>query len=362
MMTSAFHFNTIEEYIETIQENREAFVYTRESNPTTKILEEKLAQLEGGEKCTVFSSGMGAISATLFSLLKKGDHVLLINTIYSTTQVLLKQLESYGISWDCVNTVEASVAVQHIKETTSLIYFESPSTQKFELLDIKQIADAAKSRNIRTIIDNTWCTPLFQTPLKHGIDLVIHSCSKYISGHSDCVCGAVIGSKKLVSRITQKGLILLGAVNSPMNSFLTLRGLRTLPVRMKSCHQVIQNVLDYLLEDTRIEQIFHPYCSTPQQKQLAEKYLNGFGSLFSIVFKEKDPEKVFRFVNSLESFVIGVGWGGYESMVLPSFKGNNQEELNQRGLDITHTRLYIGPTEAELVIEDIQQALDKAFV
>jgi cystathionine beta-lyase/cystathionine gamma-synthase len=361
VMTSSFRFADFADYVQASQNEFDAFVYTRGTNPTTALLEEKLAELESGEKAKVFASGMGAISATLFSFLNEGDHVLFVNTVYSTTLSYIKFMKRYGIGWTVVNTTSIDEITAALRENTRILYFESPSTQKFEMVDLREIATLAKEHRILTVIDNTWSTPIFQNPLQYGIDLVIHSCSKYIGGHSDIVCGTVIGSRELIRQIEQRGYVFLGSTCSPMNAYLALRGLRTLPVRMRTLQKNVCQVLDYLKRDPRIERIFHPYCGDDYQRHLAKSYLRGYGSLFSFQLKDKNLQKYEHFINSITEFVLGVSWGGYESMILPAFKGTNQASLAERGLDVTHTRMYVGLNDPQTLMMALQKTLDQVY-
>ncbi|MGX6978138.1 aminotransferase class I/II-fold pyridoxal phosphate-dependent enzyme [Vagococcus elongatus] len=361
VQTSSFYYPTYDDFIKVADDEKNHYVYTRGNNPTTEILEKKLAQLECGEKCKVFSSGMGGISSVFFTLLSRGDHILMINTVYGEAVSLVSYMEKFGITYDRIDVETTQDIEWHIKENTKLIYFESPSSQKFELLDLELISSIAKKKNIYTIIDGTWASPIFQKPLQHGIDLVIHSLSKYIGGHSDLVGGAVIGDNYLVDEIFEHGHQSLGATISPFNSWLALRGLRTLPVRMKQLDESVRIVIDAIKDDERIAKIFHPYCGDTSQKDLSKQYLSGYGSLLAIDLATQNFEKLLRFVNSLEVVSIGVSWGGFESLALPAFKGNNSEKLAERGLSPSHIRLYIGLEHPESIINDIRQALDQAF-
>ncbi|MGY3748879.1 trans-sulfuration enzyme family protein [Vagococcus acidifermentans] len=361
VQTSSFYYPTYDDFIAVSEDEKNNYVYTRGTNPTSEILEKKLAQLENGEKCKLFASGMGAISAIFFTLLRHGDHVLMANTVYGETVALAKYMEKFGVTCDRVDLAATEDIASHIKDNTRLIYFESPSSQKFELLDLAVISAIAKANHIYTVIDGTWASPIFQNPLNHGIDLVVHSLSKYIGGHSDLVGGAVIGSNDLVDEIFAHGHQSLGAAISPFNSWLALRGLRTLPVRMKHLDEAVRTVIDGIKDDDRIAAIFHPYCGNSTQQALSQTYLSGYGSLLAIDLATEDFDKLLNFVNALEIVSIGVSWGGFESLALPAFKGNNSEKLAERGLSPSHIRLYVGLEHPESIISDIKQALDKAF-
>jgi len=242
-----------------------------------------------------------------------------------------------------------------------MIYFESPSSQKFEMLDLDKVASIAKERNIYTAIDATWASPIFQNPLDYGIDIVIHSLSKYIGGHSDSVGGAIIGNSDIINNIFENGHQSLGSVISPFNAWLTLRGLRTLPIRMKQFDESIRYVLDSIKDDPRIEKIYHPYLAQGNQKEIADKYLTGYGSLFGLDFNDKDFDKLKVFVDSLQLISIGVSWGGFESLALPSYTGSNGAKLEERHLPISHVRLYVGLEDPQSVVEDLEQAMSKAY-
>lgn len=360
-MTSSFFFDSFDDYATASDDELRHYVYTRGRNPTTDMLEDRLARLEGAERCKVFASGMGAIAATLFTLLKAGDHVLFVNTVYGETIALAASLEKYGVTHSVINSTETDRIVAAIRDDTRVVYLESPSSQKFELVDLEAVADVARSRGVMTVIDNTWSTPLFQNPISHGIDVVIHACSKYIGGHSDIVCGAVMGTAEVVERIEHEGFLLLGASASPANSYLALRGLRTLPVRMRALDASVRCVLDVLSDDPRVSRLYHPYCGDADQRRLADRYLSGYGSLFGMDLADADLGKLRCFVEALKVFTLGVSWGGFESLVLPVYKGGNEESVLKRGLALTHVRIYVGLEDTDTLIADLEQALDVAY-
>lgn len=361
VQTSSFQFKNFQHYVDVNTGKDSTYTYTRDGNPTLKILEDKIAQLEHGQKALSFASGMGAISATILSLIEQSQHVLIVNTVYGSSVKLIQQLSKFGVESTKIDVHQTEEIIKYVKENTKMIYFESPSSQKFELLDLELIAKFAKERNIYTVIDNTWSTPLLQNPLVHGIDVVIHSCSKYIGGHSDIVGGIVISNEEIMKKIDSFGRVLLGATMSPMNAWLAIRGLRTLPVRLKEQDETVRQVITFLKNDQRIEKIYHPLAGNEVQKDLADKYLKGNGSLFGFVLREATPQIIETFIDSLNIFTLAYSWGGFESLAMPVFKGNNMDELKQRQLHLGHIRMYIGLEDAELLIQDIQNALDKAY-
>lgn len=359
VQTTLFSYPSLEEFIPALSRERENYVYTRGVNPTVEVLEKKLAALECGEKCKCFASGMAAISSTLFTLLKAGNHILFLNNIYGPVLSYCNFIKKYGVEHDVLFSSDIDEIEKHIKPNTRLIYLESPSTTKMEILDLEKIAILAKRKGIITAIDNTWSTPLFQKPLTFGIDISIHSCTKYIGGHSDVVGGAVIGSHKLVDEIFEYGHQFNGGALSPFDAWLAIRGLRTLPIRMKQHQESAIKVIDFLKKHPKIEKINHPYVLEGEAKELAEKQMRGYSSLFSIELVTKDFEDIKIFVNSLSVFQIGVSWGGFESLVNASNNGMNKASLESQNISPSTVRLYIGLENAELLIEDINNALSK---
>lgn len=359
VQTSSFQFDNFQHYVNVNMNYEEAYTYTRGDNPTLALLEKKIAKLEKGECAKVFASGMGTISATILSLIQQKDHVLIVNTVYGSSVKLIQSLKRFGVESTKIDVSSTKDIFPFVKDNTKMIYFESPSSQKFEMLDLEMISQFAKERHIITVIDNTWATPLFQNPLEHGIDIVIHSCSKYIGGHSDLVGGVVVSHQHYIQKIDDFGQILLGATMSPMNAWLALRGLRTLPVRLKHQEESVKQMIQFLQQDSRIQKIYHLLVHT--DPNLRDKYLKGYGSLLGFVLKNATPDIIETFIDSLKHFTLAYSWGGFESLVMPVFKGNNQEELQNRGLDIGHIRMYIGLEEVDMLIEDLQNAVNCAY-
>ncbi|MCP3028611.1 PLP-dependent aspartate aminotransferase family protein [Halobacillus sp. A5] len=347
--TSLFAFETFEAFTEAQSAERENYVYTRGGNPTTEILEQKLAMLERGERCKCFGSGMGAISSVFLSLLQKGDHVLLVNNIYGPTQQLMKHLENFGIEHSYTeNDVEAA-----IRPNTKLIYVESPGTMLMKVVDLMKVTALAMRHGIYTAIDNTWSTPIFQKPLTLGFDLSVHSLTKYIGGHSDIVGGAVIGSSKLIDRIFTYGYQLNGSVLSPHDASQVIKGLRTLPLRMKQHESNASQIIDFLQSRDEIKVIHHPSL---QDRDITENQMSGFSGLLSFELKEGRFDHVASFINELNVFKIGVSWGGYESLVNSPVKRSNASELIKQGIDPGLIRLSIGLENPDDLIADLKNA------
>lgn len=356
--TSIFSFLTIEEYIAYKDKQNKSYCYTRGNNPTCQVLEHKLAALDQGEQCRVFSSGMGAISASLFSVLKSGDHVVVINTVYGPTLDYLKFMAKYGVSFEVIQLKNSAELNHLIPKNTSLIYTESPATMTFEMLDLQALATFAKARNILTMIDNTCLSPLLQKPLTLGIDIAVYSLSKYTGGHSDVIAGAVVSSTQIMSQIDKYGYKLSGSVLSPHDAFLLLRGLRTLPIRLEALAETTTKVIDYLSNHSQIKAVYHPLTYNDEQKSLHLKQASGFGGLFSIQLKTNETGQIRQFINSLKTFNIAVSWGGFESLVMVQ----NIDELRGEYSDNTVIRFSLGLLDASTIIQDLEQALNQIGV
>lgn len=361
VQTSTFCYSDYQNFIEQSRDENNNYIYTRGANPTTAYLEDMLSELVGSEKCKVFSSGMGAISAILLTLLKQGDHMIMLNTIYGEAYSFAKYIQKFGIELTKAYIEKPEEITNYIQDNTKVIYLESPSHQKCQLLDLQGIAQIAKFHNITTVMDATWASPMFLKPFDYGIDIVVHSMSKYIAGHSDSLGGVVCGNVDVINDISEYGLRFLGSVASPFNSWLTIRGLRTLPVRMSYLSNAVMKFIDALKIDKRVTRIYHPYAASGYQQELSNKYLSGYGSLLSLELFDEDFDKLTKFVNTLSHFSIGVSWGGFESLALPSFKGDNQAKLDERGLRKSHIRIYIGLENTQTLIDDFVQALDSVY-
>lgn len=358
---SNFAFSSYEE-LERYQDGEiKKYVYTRGINPTTEILENKLAVLEKGERCKVFSSGVSAISAALFSLLKSGDHIIGVNSTYNPTyEIISSYLARFNISSTFVDGRDVRNFKDAIKSNTRVIYLESPTSFTFEVQDLPNIARIAKDNNIYTIIDNTWATPYFQNPLEYGIDIVVHSASKYLGGHSDLVGGAVITREELIGNIERESS-LIGGTLGPFESWLILRGLRTLPLRMSAHYESAMKVASFLEAHKRVIRVNYPGLSSHPQYNLARSLMRGFSGVMSFEM-EGGEEELKGFINNLRFFKIAVSWGGYESLVFPgrfAFEKNRKDNIT---LSSQLIRISVGLEDVEDLLEDLDQAFSKAFL
>lgn len=359
---SLFTFESAEAIDAAFSNMNDSCIYTRGNNPTVMMAEEKIAALEGGERAKLFASGMAAITAGILSTVQSGDHIVCVKSVYGPTNNFISKYlgPKFGITSTFVDGGDLMDFHQAVNANTRLIYLESPSSGVFSMQDLDAISTFAKSKNITTIIDNTWATPLFQNPLLHGIDLVVHSASKYLSGHSDVVAGVLIGSKVRIDAIFLSEFLFFGGKIAPFEAWLILRGLRTLSLRMMRHQESTQKVIAFLEKQPLVEVINYPGHSSYKQPELAQRYLKGFSGLFSFTLKAT-TEKTKAFINALQLFQIGVSWGGFESLVYAPIisleKEMTPEQLQASGVKPGLIRLSIGLEHAEDLIADLEQAL-----
>jgi cystathionine beta-lyase/cystathionine gamma-synthase len=339
----------------------------RNGNPTVDILEQKLASLEKGERCRCFASGPAAAVGAVNSQLKAGDHVICVKNIESAVYPLFAHyLPKFGVEVTFVDGSRVEHFERAMKPNTRLIYLQSPSAYLFGMQNLRDVAGLARHHGIITVIDNTWATPLLQNPIEHGIDLVVHSLTAYMSGHSDVTGGAVIGSADKLDRLAGAGGLAHGAEISPLQAWFVLRGLRTLPVRLRRHEQSAREIARLLEEHPSIAQVHYPGAADYRHKQLADRYLHGFSGMMSISLKGS-KDQVRRFVDRLRIFRIGTGWGGCESAVLPpaAVRQPVWEEGVGEGRDWTDAsgnlvRLSIGLEHVQDLKADLLDALEGA--
>ncbi|CAL2095183.1 aminotransferase class I/II-fold pyridoxal phosphate-dependent enzyme [Tenacibaculum sp. 190524A02b] len=340
------------------------YIYTRGNNPSVRIVEDKLAAICGGEKAKLFSSGMGAISATILSCIKKGSHVITIKNIYGPTNTFLQRYlkEKFEIEVTYISGTEISEFENAIQDNTSLIYLESPSSVILNLQDIEAVAKIAKPKGIKTIIDNTWASPIYQKPLAMGVDFEIHSCSKYIGGHSDVVAGVVIGSEKNINNLFVHEFELFGAKIAPFEAWLLLRSLRTLKIRMDQHQKSTLKVAQFLEKHPKVRKVNYPGLESFPQYELGQKQMSGYSGLLSFQLNTDDLDKIKAFFNGLSLFQIGVSWGGHESLIyapaISYLKELTEEQFKGLGINLGDMRISIGLEAAEDLINDLNANLE----
>jgi len=359
IQTSNFCFPDLHHFRQAFSNELEHHIYSRGNNPTVKILRAKLAALEGTEDALVFSSGSGAIAATVIAQVKAGDHIVCVEGPYSWTHALLSQfLSRFGVTHTFVDGRSTQAIKEAIRPNTKVLYLESPSSLTFNLQDLSACAQIAKEHNLVSIIDNSFASPIFQQPAQFGIDLVVHSATKYINGHSDVVVGVVCGSKEKIFQIFNAEQMTLGSILPPHDAAMVIRGLRTLPLRMERVAKSALVVAKYLEKHDKVEKIIHPMLRSFPQHELAKKQMTGAGGLFSAYIRAESLAKMEAFIHRLKRFLIAVSWGGHESLIMPvagfyHIKGRENSELPWNLI-----RFSIGLEDPEWLIEDIEQALE----
>ena len=357
-LTSNFAFANVSELRKAISDEKNCYIYSRGNNPTTEILCRKIAALEETEEALAFASGMAAISAAIISFVSAGDHIICVRNNYSWVNILLTSfLPRFGVETTFVDGRLTENFKKAVRKSTKLIYLESPSSITFELQDIESVATFAKDAGLTTLIDNSYSSPLAQSPASMGSDIILHSASKYLGGHSDVVAGMVCGSSENILRIFNNEYLGLGGIISPFNAWLILRGLRTLQARIDRISSTTAKVLEYLGNHNLVQEVLHPLSHGHPQYGLALKQMLRPTGLFSVRLKFTEMEKIELFVNSLRRFIIGVSWGGHESLVFPAMSFDN--ERTKEGYSGNLVRFYIGLDDPESLIKDIDQAFRK---
>lgn len=350
---SLFAFANHKSFDHAMQDVLAATVYSRGNNPTVQYLESKIAELEAAEQARCFASGMATIAGSLHALLRSGDHVICVNQAYGPTRQFLDELsERYRVEVTYVNGCLLSDFEDALRPNTRLIYLESPTSGLFQLQDLEGVAALAKREGVLTMIDGSWATPCFQRPLAWGIDLVLHSMTKYFSGHSDCLGGVVAGRAELIGEIANKGYMLFGGVMTPHTASLMIRGLRTLPLRMERHQRSGLILAEYMEKHPLVNRVNHPGLPSHPQHALACKQLDGYGSLFSFE-TQLSVEMLKKWADALRYFRIGVSWGGFESLVTV---GQTPANRNLEGNNPSVARLYIGLEDPQTLMGDIEQA------
>ena len=328
-------------------------LYTRQSNPTTRVLERKIARLEDADDAIACASGMGAISAVFFALLASGDHLICFSRAYAPTIELARRvLGPFGVALTFLEPDEIGQVDRHVRDATKLIYVESPASFTFEVIDLEPVAELGRRLGIPTAIDNSWATPLYQQPLRMGIDLSVHSGTKYIGGHSDILLGLVAGRSPLIERV-RRVATLLGATLSPADAQLAIRGLRTLSLRLARHEASALLLARRLLDHERVLEVLHPALPWSRGHRLWQKQFCGSSGLFSFRLRGD----VRRFCDALRLFRLGVSWGGFESLVFPhAVVASALGDTNARpDISLDVIRLSVGLEDPEDLWTDLER-------
>ncbi len=359
VQTSNFAFKTVDDLRKAFENEYGGWLYSRGLNPTVEILRKKLAALDGAEDCLVFNSGAAAIFASVLANVKTGDHIVSVKDPYTWARKMFDEiLPRFGVTVTYIDGRSITNFENAIQSNTTVIYLESPNSWMFDLQDLSAVAQLARSKNIVTICDNSFCTPLYQKPYEMGIDLVLQSATKYISGHSDVVAGVLSGSRMQIERIFNSEYNNIGSGIQPFNAWLLIRGLRTLPARLERITRTTQIVIEFLLSHPRVEEVIFPLHPTFSQIELAKRQMKGGCGLLTFTIKTQSCETIEKFCNSLKHILMAVSWGGHESLIIPKCAGLRRADFNA-DLNIHRScRLYVGLEEPEYIIADLKQAFD----
>lgn len=363
--TSTFTFDSIEQVEKAMSFESDDYVYTRGNNPTLKLFEKRMAALEDGGDAVAFSSGMAAISSVLLSFLKPGDNLVVNHCLYgSTYTVATKMMPEYRVNCKIVDMTDPDRLKEAIDENTRVIYFETPANPNLEIVDIKKVAEIAKAKGIRVVVDNTFATPYFQRPLAMGADVVVHSATKYISGHGDVVGGVAV-SKDIdyIHRLKFDYMCELGQVLSPFNAWLLLRGLKTLGVRMRQHEYNAMKLARFLEKHPKVTKVCYPGLESFPGHDTAKSQMDGYGAMLSFEV-EGGLKRAKKVVNNVKLIKLAVSLGDCETLIeLPAAMthlGYPKEELSKFGFTESTVRISVGIENVEDLMEDIDSALAKA--
>ena len=353
--TSTFRFDTVEEGARLGQDIGPGYYYTRWGNPTGRVFEEKIALLEGAEDALATSSGMAAISTAVLSLVKKGDHVVAPRAIYQATYELFQEiLPDFGVEVTFLDVPTVEAYEHALRQNTRLLYIETPNNPLLQITDIAAVCSLARAHGAMTIADNTFATPYNQNPISLGVDVVVHSATKYIGGHSDVTAGVILGSREVIQRIKHRFRI-YGSVLDPFASWLLIRGLKTLGVRMERHNANAQRLAEFLASHPAVERVYYPGLPSHPGHEIARRQMRGFGGMLSFEVKGGFDAGV-RCVEALRVCTLAVSLGGVETLVThpasTSSVGIPREERIRAGITGGLIRVSVGIEDIEDLLRD----------
>ncbi|MBM3572325.1 MAG: aminotransferase class I/II-fold pyridoxal phosphate-dependent enzyme [Alphaproteobacteria bacterium] len=363
-MTSTYALESAEAGRDILTGARTGYLYGRTRNPTQALLEERLASLEGAEAGLVFASGMGAISSVMWSLLKAGDEVVASNTLYGNSYTLLTEgMAQFGIKIHLADFSRLDRVGAALTPRTKLIYFETPANPNVLVIDLAGVAEIARGHGALTAVDSTFASPALQRPAEFGIDLVLHSATKFLGGHGDLLGGVLAGRAALVDQVRKKGLrYLTGATLSPMNAFLILRGLKTLAIRMERHCANAQKIAEWLERHPKVAAVSYPGLESFPQRDIVRRQMDGAGSLLSFELKG-DLAAGMKLLNSVELITRAVSLGDAETLIQHPASMTHAsypaEERRRYGIGDSLIRLSVGLEDADDLIADLDQALER---
>lgn len=358
IQTSNFALSSVAHLRDAMMSELDHHLYSRGNNPTVEILRKKMAALEQTEDALILSSGAAAMATAVIGLVEKGDHIVCVQHPYSWTRHLLDQfLPRFGVTATFVDGSNMDEIAAAIQPNSRILFLESPNTMTFGIQDLQACAILARQHGLISCIDNSSASPIFQQPARWGIDLVMHSATKYINGHSDVVAGVICGSKTLIRQIFDRAYMVLGPILSPGDAAMILRGLRTLPIRLARSQESSCLIASRLEQHPAVLSVIHPWLDSFPQKELVRRQMAGSGGLFSFLLQTTEPDHIFRFVESLKMFLLAVSWGGHESLVFPIAAVHNLPGKPAPPYPINLIRLYIGLEDPDELWRDLENAL-----
>lgn len=359
--TSTFVFNDIDHVERVMSFESDDYVYTRGNNPTLRLFEHRMAELEGGKGAVAFASGMAAISSVMFSFLEPGDNMIVHKTLYGSSYgVATKLLPKYNVDYKIVDLTNIEELKKAIDKDTKLIYFETPSNPNLSLIDIEEVVKISKKNNIKVVVDNTFLSPYFQNPLELGVDVVVHSATKYICGHGDVVGGVAVSKDiEYINSLKFEYMCEFGGAMSPFNGWLLLRGLKTLGIRMRQHEKNAMEVATFLDDHPKVKSVMYPGLSNFKGHDIAKKQMKGFGAIISFEIKGGLKEAI-KFVESVKLAQLAVSLGDCETLIeVPAamtHRGYPREELEKFGLTESMIRISVGLENVEDIINDLKNA------
>ena len=363
--TSTFIFDSAEQGGRRFALEEAGYIYTRLGNPTTTVLENKIAVLEEGEAGVAMSSGMGAISSTLWTVLKAGDHIVTDKTLYGCTFALMNHgLTRFGVEVTFVDTSNLDEVKNAMKKNTRVVYLETPANPNLKIVDLEALSKIAHTNpNTLVIVDNTFATPYMQKPLKLGADIVVHSVTKYINGHGDVIAGLVVTNKELADQIRFVGLKdMTGAVLGPQDAYYIIRGMKTFEIRMERHCANAKKVVEFLNKHQKIEKVYYPGLETHPGYEIAKKQMKDFGAMISFELKG-GFEAGKTLLNNLKLCSLAVSLGDTETLIQhPASMTHSpytKEEREAAGITDGLVRLSVGLENVEDIIADLEQGLEK---
>ena len=359
-MNSLNVFNEIDDYFNAKVHDKHTYVYGRVQNPTVRILEDKVAALEHGVAAFAFGSGMAAATTAVLSVVKTGDNIVCLRNAYGPLKNFVENYcpQHLGTTLTYVKGNEVSEFEQVITDNTSLVILESPSSVVFTLQDVEAVSQIAHAHGAKVYIDNSFCSPIFSNPLDMGADIVMHTASKYMGGHSDIIGGMLAVRDEELANAIVTNRELFGGIIGPMEAWLILRGLRTLSVRVKAHEEVAMKVAEYLENHPKVAKVYYTGLKSHPQYDLVQKQQKGSTGLmtFEIKGSTEDAKKV---VNSLRVFKIGVSWGGFESLACMPHMRCDEQACQWLGGGQNLIRIHCGLEGTDALIADLAQALEK---